>query len=176
MNMKRFAVVASAAVIVLAAAWGTTSWVLSRATPRAAQTLDVAGAHRWVEGLGLSDDQKTRLAPLEAALQEDTAALQRDLAEEKMALCGLLADEKTGEKELDVYVTRVADLQARQQRRVVRYLWDLRGLLTPPQREKLFTGLMMSVCEQCGASRNHGAAGCLCHRHAAAKAKASHAH
>ena len=161
MTFKRWTLWGVAALVVVATALGSTYLMLDRCSlGRCGTSLDVANARRWVHELKLTGDQEAKLAPLETALQKDLDPLQLKLAEERMAVCGLLGDDKSDEKQLESAVGRVADLEAQQQRRIVRHLWDMRSILTPPQRGAFFASLMQSVCENCRMPMKGGMACC----------------
>lgn len=164
MSAKRWIWGGVGALAVLGLALGSTYVMLDRCSlGRSRGGLDIAKAHRWVHQMNLSSDQEANLAPLEISLQRDLEPLQLQLAEERTALCGYLADDTVDEKQLESAVNRVADLEIQQQRRILRHLREMRSILTPAQRRDFFTSLQRAVCENCGMSAQAGSR-CLCER------------
>ena len=138
------------AFVVFGIALGSTYLILKccHAHPRV-PSLDMAGAHRWIHQLHLTEEQKVKLIPLETSLKVDLEPIQLKLAEARVSLCGVLEKDTTDEKEVDTYVDHVADLESQQQHRIVRHLWEMRSVLTPEQRKTFFTSLTQAVCDNC---------------------------
>ena len=150
MTIRRWIFWGLRALVVLGIALGSTYWMLNccHVHPRG-QSLDMAGAHRWIHQLHLTEEQKVKLIPLEASLKVDLEPIQLKLAEARVALCGVLEDDTADEKQVDIYVDRVADLESQQQHRIVRHLWEMRSVLTPEQRKTFFSSLTQAVCDNC---------------------------
>lgn len=150
MTIRRWTFWGIRALVVLGIALGSTYLMLKccHTHPRG-QSLDMAGAHRWIHQLHLTEEQKVKLIPLEASLKVDLEPIQLKLAEARVALCDVLEKDTADEKQVDTYVDRVADLESQQQHRIVRHLWEMRFVLTPEQRKKFFASLTQAVCDNC---------------------------
>ena len=117
---------------------------------------NIYASHNWAHEIGLSKEQEKQLEPLEKTLQKDLSSIQLKLAQDRMALCSLMRQEPADTKELDTYITRVAQLEAEQQRRVVQHLLAMRDILTPAQKDKFFSAIMQGICQGCRMSTHSG--------------------
>lgn len=107
----------------------------------------------WPKLLSLSDEQSSKIAPLEKALKKDTDRLQVELTQEQIALCrSMMSQDKRESAAIHKAMSRISDLQNQKQEKVLNHLMALREILSPDQQKKLFTTMMRDICQGCRAA------------------------
>jgi Spy/CpxP family protein refolding chaperone len=151
MNKKFILIIGAGFLIVLGFAASTTYMCLKHFSncQTVAPSMAISSAHEWAHKIGLTEDQEQKLAPYEASLKKDMQSIQVKLAEERIALCRLIQQEPANSKKVTEYTERVSALEAKQQQLVINHLIVMRDILTPDQRQKLFSSLMHEICVGC---------------------------
>ena len=137
-------------ILIVGVSGGTTYFFLHHVqkTHRALSP-GASSIYGWSKEVKLTQEQKEKLTPLETALKKDLDGFQTQLAENRMAICELLAKEAPDTPGLNAYVQKVSALEGAQQRRVVEHLLRVRDILTSEQKTKFFAAIMQDICVSC---------------------------
>ncbi len=152
MSRKTILIFAAGSLFVLGLAASTTYLCLKHFSGCQAIAPTSGGifpAHEWANELSLTLEQKKKIEPDGASLKKDLQPIQVKLAEERIALCRLIQEEPANSKKVTDYSQRVSALEAEQQKLVINHLIVMRDIITPGQREKLFSSLMHEICMSC---------------------------
>lgn len=160
MNRKRVIVITLAAFAFVSLSAGVTYLALRHGMFKQEGSVTGLASRKWAREIGLTEDQQKRLAPLEQTLKKDLQKVQMQLANERMALCGILHGGSNDTKELDRYIGKIAGLEAQQQKLVVSHLVSMRDALTPDQRDRFFNAVMKDICQSCRMATDTNT--CLC--------------
>lgn len=87
--------------------------------------------------LNLAPDERTDVAPLEAAYREDRRALEAAVVAERDRLAALFEAGDSSDAEILAQVERVVGANNALERRTARFLLDVRPHLTPAQQHRL---------------------------------------
>jgi len=160
MNRKRFIMAAISALAFVSLAAGVTYFAIGQYALDRPRSVNELASRQWAREVGLTGDQQKRLAPLEQNLKKDLKDVQTQLANERMALCGILHSGSNDTLQLDQYVRKIAELEGQQQKLVVSHLVAMRDVLTPHQRDRFFNAVMKGICENCRMATHENK--CLC--------------
>lgn len=123
---------------------------------------DLANARKWLHEAELSADQLAQLEPNEANLRRDLTSLQIVLAQERIALCSLIKDNKQTPEILQNHINRISQLEGAQQELVVKHLATLADVMSPSQKEKFFDAMMSDICTGCRNGYCRPGTPCMC--------------
>jgi hypothetical protein len=123
---------------------------------------DVANARKWLHEAELSADQLEKLEPVESDLRRDLTSLQIVLAQERIALCTLIKDDKQTPEILQNHINRISQLEGAQQELVVKHLATLSGIMNSSQKEKFFDAMMSDICTGCRNGYCRPGTPCMC--------------
>jgi Spy/CpxP family protein refolding chaperone len=107
----------------------------------------------WAQMVGLTNEQRKIVEPMEKKLNDDLKPIEMELANQRIALCRILGQKDVDSKELDKTLSSIGELNMKQQEYVVHHLVSLKGILTPEQEAKLFTSMMNDICQSCQAAQ-----------------------
>lgn len=149
MNKRRWIFLTS--FVAIFALGGASSFLFVReCVMKPTESKDDFGAfHAWAHTIGLTKDQEAKIEPLEKSLKQDIAAVQKRLAEERMALCRFMHEEPINRARLDRQLETICELEKEQQKRVVNHLLTMKTVLTPEQNDRFYQQMMTQLCPHC---------------------------
>ena len=103
--------------------------------PRAEMKRGVHGRPGMMEGLKLSDDQKSKLEDVHYRQQKKAIGMRADLRLATLDLHRLMRAESPDQRAIDVQIDRIAGMRAGLQKARVASMLETRALLTPEQRK-----------------------------------------
>lgn len=119
----------------------------ARIGPAAGQSMPVI-----TEYLQLTPEQAERVAPINESFCREQHANCADMQAARANLLSVLKRNNLQRRDVDAALAEVERTQAQLQRRAAQYLLDLKNVLTPAQKAKLFGLVEHRFCEQgrCG--------------------------
>lgn len=117
------------------------------ATPSAYCPLS-PGGHHFYQGLGLSDAQLERMAPLARTFHAKLDKLSRETEKKRELLVNLLSREAVDSGRIERLRKDMAGIQDQIQREVITHLLDVREILNPEQEKHFFELLQRSIKQE----------------------------
>lgn len=128
--------------------WCCLDWMAKRHVHAAHGSL--WASETWPKLLSLSPDQRSQIAPMEKALEENSNRLQIELAQNQIALCRMMMSQaKPDPAAMRKVASRISDLRKQREEKTLTHLLALREILNPDQQKKLFTTMMRDICQGC---------------------------
>jgi Spy/CpxP family protein refolding chaperone len=107
----------------------------------------------WPRMLNLTNEQQSRIQPLEKTFKADANRLQIELTQKQIALCHvLMASGAADPRAARQLVNEINGLQKQRDLAMVDHLLGLKTILNPSQQQKLMTTMMQDVCQGCRSS------------------------
>lgn len=103
------------------------------------------GEQHFYQGLGLTDSQLERMAPLAHTFHARLDKLSRETEKKRALLMDLLSREAVDLGRIEILRKEMAGIQDRIQREVITHLLDVRKILNPEQKERFFALLRKSM-------------------------------
>lgn len=109
---------------------------------------DHASAHTWLHReLKLTTEQERALEPIEAKFAEEHQRLETGIREAKRALAQAMAEDKAYTSRVVAAIETVHQRMGDMKRASIRHVFDMRGVLSPEQGDKLLA-LAQKALEQ----------------------------
>ncbi len=106
------------------------------------------GDRHFYQGLGLTDSQLERMAPLAHTFHARLDKLSRETEKKRELLVNLLSREEVDSGRIESLRKDMADIQDQIQREVITHLLDVRKILNPEQKEQFFALLRRSMKQE----------------------------
>ena len=104
----------------------------------------------WPRLLNLSEEQRSKIQPMEKALAGDMSRLQNELTQKQIALCrSMMSPAQPDAKAMARTVEEISTLKMRKEQKMLDHLLALRRVLTSDQQKVLFTTMMQDICRGC---------------------------
>ncbi len=129
--------------------------------------------------LALSKEQITKLEKYHLDFKEKLWPIKSRLKEEREKLLQLLKKDSLDEQGTRVHITNIAQLQTNVQTLFVLYFFEVKGILTPGQKDKIFIYFHREMCATGMAIGNAGtgkAGGTACGNESSEGAAHKHSH
>jgi Spy/CpxP family protein refolding chaperone len=106
------------------------------------------GDQHFYQGLGLSDSQLERMAPLARTFHEKLDKLSLETERKRALLVDLLSREEVDSGKIESLRKDMAGIQDQIQREVITHLLDVREILNSEQKENFFVLLRRSMKQE----------------------------
>lgn len=163
MNLKKIFLIFGGLTLVILLAISVTYFSLGHISHhKKAGHHGIDSAHDMLHKMDLSDGQRKQLEPLEVELKKKLDEIQIKMAKDQIATCSLMNTSESNWEDVEKSVEKIGEYQIQQKKLVTRHFMMMREILTPDQRNKLFTSMMSDICQKCRSNVGLSHENCMC--------------